>query len=672
MSDRTTSDHATLIVRPQRMRRDLRGRRGVASAFAAIAATFIIAAMTGLGLVASAFLPGIPSNLLPGTTGSTNPVASVLGGATTAFADDTSTTDYSSWSAVASAIDKQLQKAQSEYKSGNTAGAAADFQSAQWSLYEAANFGKVVNDTIGADTYQSQIKQFQDLQTAAYTAGNDADIASKTSALTAELDATAQKLDQNADLANPKDYAKARAEQTAKERKQLDAAKKKNTGKGNRTWTDVANDMAPILDNAYKAYESGDAAKGVELVNEAYYQHYEKLGFEKNVMNAISGNRVSQVEYQFKECRQAMNNKEPITDAKKFIDDLKAMLKEDAKKLDSGSGANGNSVIKFITSAFGQAFLVLIREGLEAILVVAAIIAYLVKSGNRKFAKWIYLGILAGLIGSGLIAVVFVLLFSGNGPQQEILEGVTALIAMLMLLYTSNWMLSKSSVRSWNKYIKGKTESAVSTAAGHVTVGSVVSLAMLSFLAVFREGAETVMFYQAIYSMSYDGSGMMLGAAAAFAVLIVVFLLIRFTSVKIPIRPFFIITSALMAVLVVFFAGGGVHALIEGNLIDGTYLPAVPTSDWIGLYPYAETITAQVVALIAVVVLFTISTIKQQREAKAAAAVAASADGAVTAAAASADAESTSVGGFADKTAAELAGDESAVHESDAADDRDR
>ncbi|NEG95429.1 iron permease [Bifidobacterium sp. SMB2] len=533
-----------------------------------------------------------------------------------ADSDASSSANFATWSAVAKAIDAKLASGQTAYKSGDNAGAAADFQSAQWSTYEAANFGKVVNDTIGADKYQSQTQQFQDLQTSAYTAGKEADLAAKVSKLTADLDSTASTLDANAKLAKPAEYAKQRAEQTAKERKALDAKKKKNDGKGDRTWVQVADEMTPILDDAYKAYADGDGAKGAELVNNAYYQYYEKLGFEKNVMNAIGGNRVSQVEYQFKECRQAMNNGEPLKDAKKYVDDLKAMLKEDAQKLDGGAQVNG--VTKFITSSVGQAFLVLIREGLEALLVVAAIIAYLVKSDNRKFVKWIYLGVLAGLVGSGIIAVIFGLLFGGSGPVQEIMEGVCALVAMAMLLWTSNWMLNKSSVEAWNRYIRNKTESAVAAAhdahvANTTTMGTVVSLAMLSFLAVFREGAETVIFYESIYSMSQDSKGMWIGGIAAAVVLVIVFLLIRFTSVKIPIGPFFLVTSILMSVLVVIFAGGGVHALIEGDALSGMYLQGVPTNDWLGFYPYVETIVAQVLAAIAVLALFAVGFAKQRK-----------------------------------------------------------
>lgn len=539
-----------------------------------------------------------------------------------AFADSStssSSVDYATWAEVSKAMDKQLNSGLKTYKDGNTAGATSDFMGAYNKIYVASNFTAVVHDTIGADKQLAQQQAFQSVQNLSYTPSNDDQLAQQIDALTADLDATAQQLDTNADLAKPKAYAEALQAQLAKERKELDAKKKKNPGKGNRSWTDVANEMTPILDNAYKAYEKGDGAKGATLVNNAYYQYYEKLGFEKNVMNAISGDRVSQVEYQFKMTRKTMRDGGSDKEIKQLVDDLKSWLVKDAAILDGGASGNVNGFTKLVTSSAGQAFLILIREGLEALLVVAAVIAYLVKSGNKRFAKWIYLGVVAGLAGSGLVAVLFTFLFGGSGPIQEISEGVCALIATLMLLWTSNWMLNKSSVEAWNNYIRNKTEAVVAGAQSKVEsgqglgLGMVTSLAMLSFLAVFREGAETVIFYESIYSMSQDAHGMWVGGLTAAAVLIVIFLILRFTSVKIPIGPFFLVTSILMAALVVIFAGGGIHALIEGDLIEGTYLSIVPTNDWIGLYPYVETIAAQVIAAIAVVALFVVGFIKKHR-----------------------------------------------------------
>ena len=537
-----------------------------------------------------------------------------------AIAADDGQTNFDSWTAAAKNIEDQLATAEKDYHDGNYGQAGTDFQTAHWIGYDASNFSKVVNDTISADKQKELLQQFTDLEGLAYQQDQGDAIATKIDALTAEINATAQTLDANADLANPKEYAKQRATQTAEERKKLDAAKKNSSkGKGDRTWSEVANEMTVILDQAYEAAAAGKGDEGSTLVNNAYYQYYEKLGFEKNVMNAISGDRVSQVEYQFKMTRKTMRDGGSDKEIKQLVDDLKSWLVKDAAVLDGGASGNVNGFTKLVTSSAGQAFLILIREGLEALLVVAAVIAYLVKSGNKRFARWIYLGVVAGLAGSSLVAVLFTFLFGGSGPIQEISEGVCALIATLMLLWTSNWMLNKSSVEAWNNYIRNKTETAVAGAQSKVEsgqslgLGMITSLAMLSFLAVFREGAETVIFYESIYSMSQDAHGMWVGGLTAAAVLIVIFLILRFTSVKIPIGPFFLVTSIVMAALVVIFAGGGIHALIEGDLIEGTYLSSVPTNDWIGLYPYVETITAQVIAAIAVVVLFVVGFIKKHR-----------------------------------------------------------
>ena len=537
-----------------------------------------------------------------------------------AIAADDGQTNFDSWTAAAKNIEDQLATAEKDYNDGNYGQAGTDFQTAHWIGYDASNFSKVVNDTISADKQKELLQQFTDLEGLAYQQDQGDAIAAKIDALTAEINATAQTLDANADLANPKEYAKQRAAQTAEERKKLDAAKKNSSkGKGDRTWSEVASEMTVILDQAYEAAAAGKGDEGATLVNNAYYQYYEKLGFEKNVMNVISGDRVSQVEYQFKMTRKTMRDGGSDKEIKQLVDDLKSWLVKDAAILDGGASGNVNGFTKLVTSSAGQAFLILIREGLEALLVVAAVIAYLVKSGNKRFAKWIYLGVVAGLAGSGLVAVLFTFLFGGSGPIQEISEGVCALIATLMLLWTSNWMLNKSSVEAWNNYIRNKTETAVAGAQSKVEsgqslgLGMITSLAMLSFLAVFREGAETVIFYESIYSMSQDAHGMWVGGLTAAAVLIVIFLILRFTSVKIPIGPFFLVTSILMAALVVIFAGGGIHALIEGDLIEGTYLSTVPTNDWIGLYPYVETITAQVIAAIAVIVLFVVGFIKKHR-----------------------------------------------------------
>lgn len=521
----------------------------------------------------------------------------------------TTASDYDSWNVLVEHIVEQLQAALLQYQAKDLAGAASDIRSTRNMLYVASNLGQVVQTRISAEQNQSIQQLFTSAQTQARTANQDEALQTTVTNLCNALRTVAATLDAQSDLANPRDYAKARAEQTAQERKALDAAKvNHNAGKGEQTWGQIAEQMNTILDKALKDAQAGNGKAGAQGVNNAYYQYYEKLGFEKNVMNAISGSRVSLVESTFKEARKAMNAGDTKA-AQQHIASLKTMLVQDAQELDQGAGEHGNTVMRWITSTFGQAFLILIREGLEALLVVTAIVAYLVKTNNRKLIHWIYLGVLAGLAGAGLVAVVFMQLFGGSGPQQEILEGVCALVAMVMLLYTSNWMLGKASVASWNRYIREKTQTAVAQAKtqveqGALSLSAIASLALLSFLAVFREGAETVIFYESVYGMTRDSAGMWAGAIAASIVLLVIFVLLRFTSVQIPIGPFFTITSVLLSVLVVVFAGGGVHALIEGDVLPGIYLAGVPTSDWLGVYPYAETLIAQAIAVAVVIGLF--------------------------------------------------------------------
>lgn len=526
-----------------------------------------------------------------------------------------SATDFDTWSDIATSITTQLKDAQQKYQDGNHAGSASTFSKALNTGYIASNFATAVSETIDEQTYTSQRSQLQSLAQLAYKQDKQSDIDSTVSKVSDDLAKSAATLDANTSLAKPREYAAARSAKTQSEREQLDAAKvNKNTGKGDRTWSDVAEEMNTVLDEALASAQSGDTRAGADGVNNAYYQYYEKLGFEKNVMNAIGGDRVSKVESTFKNIRKTMMNGE---DATSLVTSLKQMLTEDATQLDGGAANSVNGFTKFVTSSIGQAFLVLIREGLEALLVVAAIIAYLVKSNNRRYVKWIYVGVLVGLIGSGIVAVILGLLFGGSGPQQEIMEGICALIAMGMLLWTSNWMLNKSSVEAWNRYIRTKTEAAVAaasdTTAEKTTVDTIASLALLSFLAVFREGAETVIFYESIYSMTNDSRGMWIGGIAAAVVLIIIFLIIRFTSVKIPIGPFFLVTSILMSLLVIIFAGGGVHSLIEGDLLPGMYVEGLPTNDWLGFYPYVETVVAQIIAALAVIGLFVVGTIKQRK-----------------------------------------------------------
>lgn len=538
--------------------------------------------------------------------------------------------DYQTWKDAAQSIIQQFEQAEKQY-TVNATTAVTQAKAAYYGGYVSGNLSTVIGQFIDQSTQEQLNNAIQQLLSKMYQSATADEIHQAVASITESLSAVATKLDSTKGLASPHDYAIDRAKMIAKDRAKIQSERKHvNEGRGNRTWMQIAQAMEKVLKQVVEKSKQGDRQGASDKVNEAYYQYYEKLGFEHNVLNAREGSRVSFVESRFKELHKAAFRGDGLPQIQERVQELVKLLYEDAVILDGTSGQKQNSgFIKFITSAFGQAFAILIREGLEALLVVVAIIAYLAKSGNRRFIRWIYLGVVAGLLASFALAVLFGMLFEGNGPEQEITEGVTALIAMVMLLYTSNWMLSKGDAQVWNAYIRRKTAAAVTKARGEralaaegksasadsevllahsggsgLSVVGAFSLAALSFLAVFREGAETVLFLESIYTMTRDPRGIWLGIAAASLVLIALYVIIRFTSVKIPLQFFFRTTSLLMAILVIIFAGSGVHALIEGNLLPGLYLNGWPTRAFLGLYPFVETLVAQAIALLLVILSF--------------------------------------------------------------------
>ena len=358
-----------------------------------------------------------------------------------------------------------------------------------------------------------------------------------------------------------------------------------------RNWAAIAQEMAAVFDKAHEHYRAGDpkAAKGA--VDEAYFQFYEKLGFEKTVLTRISGARASTVEYQFSAVKKEMTRGEPVDKVKKSLDTLSTYIAEDAAALDkSGGGPWG---------AFVGSLLIILREGFEAILIVGAIIAYLLKRGDKKNVRAVYWGCLIALLMSVLLAWALNALISGvQGQGQEIIEGVTMLIAVGVLFYVSNWMVSKAEADAWAGYIKGKVESSI-------TKGSAFSLTFAAFLAVFREGAETILFYQALLAGSRESMNMIwLGLAVGVVLLAIVYVLIRVVSIKLPLKPFFMGTSVLLFVMCIAFTGSAFKEFQEGNVIPVTMLPfKFITVDILGIYPTMQTLIPQAlfIALAAVV-----------------------------------------------------------------------
>jgi high-affinity iron transporter len=363
-------------------------------------------------------------------------------------------------------------------------------------------------------------------------------------------------------------------------------------------WGQVAEKMSEVLDNAYDTFADGDKVGGKDGVDDAYFGYYEKLGFERATLSYLSGARASKVEYEFSTAKKAMlagKDKE----AKESIDRLKAYLVEDAASLDGTKESSAG--------VFAASLLIITREGFEAIIIVGAIIAYLIKSGNKDKTRAVYIGSVIALFASVVMAFILNSLAGANGENQEIVEGVTMLVAVAVLFYVSNWMVSKSEAEAWSKYIEGKVSGAISR-------GSMFSLAFAAFLAVFREGAETILFYQALNADTETYKNMVwIGLAVGAVLLVAIYLAIRFLSIRLPLKPFFLGTSVLLFVMSIAFTGSGIKELQEGNVISVTTVPGAPTVDILGIYPTVETLLPQVILLVITVVTFIVQIRKGNR-----------------------------------------------------------
>jgi high-affinity iron transporter len=310
-------------------------------------------------------------------------------------------------------------------------------------------------------------------------------------------------------------------------------------------------------------------------------------------MAYISGSRAAQVEYQFSTVKKVMTGRASNTEVRAALDTLSGYLKADANQLDG----KGESAI----GVFLGSLVIIVREGFEAIIIVGAIIAYLLKSGNKKSTRPVYLGSLVALGLSVVMAWVLGRITSvAGGQNQEIIEGVTMLIAVCVLFYVSNWMVSKAEANAWSGYIEGKVK-------GSITRGSMFSLAFAAFLAVFREGAETILFYQALLAQTQAHINMIwLGLGVGLAALVVIYILIRILSIRLPLKPFFLGTSILLFIMSIAFIGNGVKELQEGNVIGVTAVPFVRSVDILGIYPTLETLIPQIALLLVTVAAFVI------------------------------------------------------------------
>lgn len=354
-----------------------------------------------------------------------------------------------------------------------------------------------------------------------------------------------------------------------------------------RDYSKVADDIKIALNNIIESYSDKSANALIDALQSVYLDTFEASGMESKI-GAMNSDLKMKIEAQFTRGVAQIKASVPKEELQKTFDSLNTLV---AQSLDL---VQDSSVWFLFVAALG----IILREGLEAMLIIVAITAYLIQSGNANRTNIVYSALGVGVLLSFVTAFAVYYLFKEYAGQfRELLEGVTMLIAVALLLYVGFWLLSKA--HKWSEFIKSHAKEAISK-------GSATALWWSVFLAVYREGAESVLFYQALIFDSKNASdfgAVFGGLGLGSAILIVLYFLIKKGAVKIPVRLFFKVTSAVIFIMCFSFTGKGIGELIEGKVIAPSLLPYhfEPISS-LGIYPYYESLIPQVVVVAIIII----------------------------------------------------------------------
>ena len=372
---------------------------------------------------------------------------------------------------------------------------------------------------------------------------------------------------------------------------------------------DAATDFAPVVANikakiadAIKLYAAKDVAKAMSDAQDVYFDEFEASGME-NKVGAIDVGLKTKIEGNFGEVVALMKAGVSVERLQQAADNLGANL--DAA-LEKTSGSSSPWAL------FVYALTIILREGFEALIIVAAVVAYLLKTGNEKRMNIVYSSLGVAVVLSFVMAWVMNLIFAGAaGQKREVMEGAVMLIAVGLLFYVGFWLLSNAGAKKWSKYIQSHVSESISA-------GSAKALWWTVFLAVFREGAETVLFYQALIFDAKDSAGysmIALGFVVGLIVLLVTYYVFKIFAIKIPIKPFFLVTSAIIFYMSIVFVGKGLMEFVEGKIFVPTKIDGFPTIEWLGIYPYYESLVPQAIMIAALIIGVIIMKNKQAKEA---------------------------------------------------------
>ena len=334
-------------------------------------------------------------------------------------------------------------------------------------------------------------------------------------------------------------------------------------------------------------YELGDTQSAYTSARSAYLDSYEYVEIP---LRAIAPDFTLEVEFQFATLRNQINEGAPMGDISSTVIAIERSLDE-SERLVSGTGTLAPMI------AFVSSFAIIFREGLESVLILGAIITYLEASRNHKFKKYVHYGIVLAIGATAVTWFIASYIIEISGVNRELIEAVAALSATAVLFYVSFWILNKIEHKRWMEFVKAKVFQASTT-------GGVMVFVMLSFFTVYREGFETVLFYQAMlgfakYMELYVGLGFIVGLISLFGI----YFGFRKLGKRLPLRALFGLTMGIGAYLSIAFLG---NAIREFQVLD--YIPytsmlgTIPRLDinvatMTGIYPTLETTVGQIVLL---------------------------------------------------------------------------
>lgn len=333
------------------------------------------------------------------------------------------------------------------------------------------------------------------------------------------------------------------------------------------------------LDQSLAAYRNGDRKGAADLALSAYLDGFEPV---EPVLAARDAALMARIERGMAELRAAIGEARPTGEVEAANRALAGLFTEAEAALAPERASSASSFL----GAFG----VLLREGLEALLIVIAMIAFLKKTERSEVLGFVHGGWIAALVAGVATWFVATYVISVSGASRELTEGFGSLFAAVILLTVGIWMHGKSNAEAWQLYVKEKVSAALSRRSGWF-------LFLLSFVVVYREVFETILFYAALWAEG-NGMAMLAGAAVAAGLLAVIAWIMLRYSARLPITQFFSWSSILIAILAVVLAGKGIAGLQEAGVIGVRPLDSVPRVDILGLFPTVQTVLAQITAIV--------------------------------------------------------------------------